>query len=207
MTPTRWLHACLALVLVGVELGVVALTPAASAARPRPPALASYGREAAPARLLPEDAAVLADRLQALPPTPAASRQAPAPAAFLWPADGRVSGPFGERRGRGRHPGMDIEGHVGDPVRAATAGRVVSAGPAPSGYAGYGNLVLVDVGGGLLALYAHLSAWTVVAGQQIFPGDRIGSEGCTGSCTGPHLHFELRLGGVAVDPAAYLPSR
>jgi murein DD-endopeptidase MepM/ murein hydrolase activator NlpD len=92
-------------------------------------------------------------------------------------------------------------------VQSAVAGTVVSAGPASSGYAGYGNLVVVDVGGGVLAMYAHLSSWSVTAGQAVAVGDRIGAVGCSGMCTGPHLHFELRLAGVPVNPAAYLPAR
>jgi murein DD-endopeptidase MepM/ murein hydrolase activator NlpD len=204
MTPTRRLHACLALVLVGAELAIAPLSYARPADRRRLPAFASHVREPAPPRLSSEDrAAVAARSIEA----PAASRRAPAAPTFAWPVVGRVSGPFGERRAGGRHPGMDIEGHIGAPVQAAVAGTVVSAGPASSGYAGYGNLVVVDVGGGMLAMYAHLSSWSVAAGQVVAVGDRIGAVGCSGMCTGPHLHFELRLAGVPVNPAAYLPAR
>ena len=126
---------------------------------------------------------------------------------FGWPADGAITGPFGERRGRRRHPGIDIDGETGDPVRAAVSGVVEWAGPAPTAYAGYGDIVLVDLGNGLQTLYAHLSAWSVQPGQAVTLGQRIGSIGATGEATGSHLHFEMRANGVVVDPSAYLPRR
>src|SRR5438067_5115743 len=106
MTPTRRLHACLALVLVGAELAIAPLSYARPADRRRLPAFASHVRELAPPRLSVEDRAAVAAReieVQA----PAASRRATSPLTFAWPVLGRVSGPFGERRGRSRHPGMD----------------------------------------------------------------------------------------------------
>ena len=88
-------------------------------------------------------------------------------------------------------------------VHAATSGVVTAAGWL-TGYEGYGNVVTVDVGGGYSLLYAHLSRATVAPGQWVAAGDPIGEAGCTGSCTGTHLHFELREHGVPVDPAPFI---
>jgi len=71
------------------------------------------------------------------------------------------------------------------------------------GYEGYGNVVQVAVGDGYTALYAHLAGWRVRVGQMVEAGQRIGTAGCTGSCTGTHLHFELRLHGRPVDPLRF----
>ena len=73
-----------------------------------------------------------------------------------------------------------------------------------NGYEGYGNVVALDVGGGYTLLYAHLSQAHVVPGQLVAAGESIGQAGCTGSCTGTHLHFELRKNGVPIDPFPYL---
>ena len=89
-------------------------------------------------------------------------------------------------------------------MRAAEPGRVVAVGT-PRGFEGYGNLVKVSLGGGWVALYAHLAGWRVRVGEQVSAGQRLGTAGCTGWCTGTHLHFELRHLGLAVEPAA-LPS-
>jgi murein DD-endopeptidase MepM/ murein hydrolase activator NlpD len=88
-------------------------------------------------------------------------------------------------------------------VRAATSGTVTASGWI-TGYEGYGNVVTIDVGGGWSLLYAHLSRSHVVPGQWLDTGDPVGEAGCTGSCTGTHLHFELREHGVPVDPAPFL---
>jgi virulence factor Mce-like protein len=119
---------------------------------------------------------------------------------LMWPIQGPIASPFGERDGR-MHDGIDIDATTGDPVRAAAAGRVVQAGY----YNGYGNSILVDHGDGMTTMYAHLSALGVTVGEEIEQGYVIGLVGCTGSCTGDHLHFEVRLGGTPVDPLLYLP--
>jgi len=121
---------------------------------------------------------------------------------FAWPADGTVTSPYGQDGGRW-HPGIDIGILRSLDVRAAAPGRVVMVGE-PRGYEGYGEVVLVDVGGGLEALYAHLARPLVRVGQELWTGDRLGIAGCTGWCTGTHLHFELRERGTAVDPTALL---
>jgi murein DD-endopeptidase MepM/ murein hydrolase activator NlpD len=118
-----------------------------------------------------------------------------------WPADGTVTSPFGNDAGR-RHPGIDIGILRSLTVRAAEAGRVLAVGE-PSGFEGYGNIVEVGLGGGYVALYAHLAGWRVRVGDEVATGQRIGTAGCTGWCSGTHLHFELRRGGLAVNPLDY----
>lgn len=117
---------------------------------------------------------------------------------FAWPAVGTVTSPFG-RDGARWHPGLDIGILQSTTVRAAAAGRVVGEGYLP-GYEGYGNVVLVNLGDRYSALYAHLAEPLVHVGEQLAVGQRIGVAGCTGWCTGTHLHFELRYGDRAVDP-------
>jgi murein DD-endopeptidase MepM/ murein hydrolase activator NlpD len=98
------------------------------------------------------------------------------------------------------HEGIDIGASTGAPVVAARGGRVSFAGR----MGGYGNFVLVDHGGGAVSAYAHMSALSASEGQSVSAGQRIGSIGCTGSCTGPHLHFEIRINGAARDPRNFL---
>jgi peptidoglycan hydrolase-like protein with peptidoglycan-binding domain len=119
-----------------------------------------------------------------------------APAGVLdWPVVADISSSFGPR-GRGFHPGIDLAVGPGTPVKAAASGEIVFAGPG----AGYGLLVEVAHDGGLTSLYAHLSRIDVVVGARIEAGGQVGLSGATGEVTGPHLHFELRLRGAAVDP-------
>lgn len=89
-------------------------------------------------------------------------------------------------------------------VRAAAAGEVVAAGYL-SGFEGYGILVTVDIGDNSTLLYAHLSRVAVRVGDTLEQGDPIGTAGCTGNCTGTHLHFEMRRGGRSIDPSPFLP--
>jgi len=123
-------------------------------------------------------------------------------AAFDWPASGTVTSPFGFRPG-GFHPGIDIGMLRALGVRAAAEGKVVLAGT-PSGFEGYGYLIGIDVGNGTLTLYAHLSRIDVKVGDVVRIDQPIGVAGCTGSCSGTHLHFEVRVNGKAVDPMPYL---
>lgn len=102
--------------------------------------------------------------------------------------------------GRRLHAGMDFRAPMGTPILASAAGTVVSAGYS----GGYGNVVVIDHGRSLATLYAHQSRLAVSAGQQVSRGQTVGSAGSTGSSTGPHLHFEVRVDGTPVDPAAYL---
>src|SRR5437588_12187301 len=132
------------------------------------------------------------------------SRSSAAPTSLSWPAPGRITSPFGDHR---NHPGIDIDGNTGDPVLAAGAGTVTMAGLAPGGFSGYGTIVAIDHGGGLMTFYAHLSKVTVVLGQPVQSGQLIGAIGTTGYVTGSHLHFEVRLAGKPVDPMPWLPPR
>lgn len=124
------------------------------------------------------------------------------PLALSWPAAGTMTDGFGPRWGR-MHLGIDVGILTALDVRAATSGTVTASGWL-SGYEGYGNVVMVDAGRGYSVLYAHLSEAHVVPGQWVDEGDPIGLAGCTGSCTGTHLHFELREQDVPVDPFPYL---
>lgn len=119
---------------------------------------------------------------------------------FIWPLNGPVTSPFGPRWGS-MHTGIDIDGYTGQPVVAAKAGTVIYAG---AGMSGYGNAVVVDHGGGIATLYAHLSGYEATSGP-VDQGDVVGYVGCTGNCYGDHLHFEVVVGGRPADPLDYLP--
>lgn len=138
-----------------------------------------------------------------MPDAPPDSWSAPRePAPFALPLAGPLESPFGTRWGR-LHAGLDIGVLETDEVRAPLGGVVKSVGYLPR-YGGYGNVVLLRHGGGMTTLYAHLASAVVAAGQQVARGDLLGHAGCTGSCTGTHLHFEVRLKGEPVDPMPYL---
>ena len=124
-----------------------------------------------------------------------------APAWSAWPAQGTVTSPFGDDGGRW-HPGIDIGILRSSAVRAAEPGRVVAVGER-RGFEGYGNLVKVSLGNGWVALYAHLAGWRVRVGEHVAAGQRLGTAGCTGWCTGTHLHFELRHFGRPVSPLRF----
>ncbi|MEA2485009.1 MAG: hypothetical protein QOD46_120 [Actinomycetota bacterium] len=119
---------------------------------------------------------------------------------FIWPLNGPITSPFGPRWGT-IHPGIDIAGFTGEPFVAAKGGRVIYA----SWMDGYGNATMVDVGGGVVTLYGHQSRLGVSLGENVQQGQVLGYVGCTGLCTGPHLHFEVRVNGTAVDPMQFLP--
>ena len=95
---------------------------------------------------------------------------------------------------------MDIAAPTGTPVRAAACGTVSLAGQ----QSGYGNIVCITHTSQFSTCYAHLSRFAVSSGTRVQQGQVIGYVGCTGSCTGPHLHFETRVGGTARDPSGYL---
>jgi murein DD-endopeptidase MepM/ murein hydrolase activator NlpD len=124
--------------------------------------------------------------------------------ALQWPAQGTITSPFGQD-GYRWHPGLDIGILQSLDVRAAAEG-VVSGVGYLAGYEGYGNVVLVNLGEGYSTLYAHLSEPLVWRGQRLWAGERIGIAGCTGWCTGTHLHFELRYLGRPVDPSFLMVS-
>jgi murein DD-endopeptidase MepM/ murein hydrolase activator NlpD len=123
----------------------------------------------------------------------------------IWPVEGRLMGGFGERTdpfsGEGAmHTGVDISAPTGTPVRTTADGIVTLA----AWNSGYGQLVVVDHGGGLETYYAHLSRFTVVEGQEVRRGEQIGAVGSTGRVTAPHLHYEVRIGGAPVNPHQFL---
>ncbi len=132
------------------------------------------------------------------PTLPAGPIQGESSAGFIWPVNGTVSSPFGWRWGR-MHEGIDISAPAGTPIRAVANGNVVLAAPT----SGYGNYTCIDHGGGLASCYAHQSSYAITSGG-VSQGDVIGYVGCTGSCFGDHLHFEVRINGAAVDPLGYL---
>lgn len=125
---------------------------------------------------------------------------------LAWPASGTVTRGFGYDATMAEfHTGVDIGSLLSLDVRAAGPGVVETTGYA-TGFDGYGNIVLVDMGSGIEALYAHLASVRVAAGDVVSTGELLGEAGCTGWCTGTHLHFELRSHGVAFDPYALLPA-
>jgi murein DD-endopeptidase MepM/ murein hydrolase activator NlpD len=120
-------------------------------------------------------------------------------AGFVWPVQGVITSGFGWRWGR-MHEGVDLAVPNGTPVVAAKAGVVIVAG----WMGGYGNLVVVDHGGGVATAYGHNTSVTVGMGQFVEQGQLIAYSGSTGHSTGPHVHFEVRINGSAVDPMGYL---
>lgn len=115
------------------------------------------------------------------------------------PHYGHITSYFGPRGG-GFHHGVDFAADVGDPIKAADSGYVVFTGEDPI----YGKKLIIDHGGSLKTLYAHLSAFRVKDGDFIARGEVLGEAGNTGRSTGPHLHFEVRINDRAVDPLPYL---
>ena len=125
----------------------------------------------------------------------------------LWPVQGIVTSSFGARldpiNNEGAfHAGIDIATAQGDAVRAPADGVVVKAGMGT----GYGREVVLDHGHGIETLYAHLSGFAVVSGQDIHRGDILGYVGSSGHSTGPHLHYEVRIHDTPVNPSKYLHS-
>jgi murein DD-endopeptidase MepM/ murein hydrolase activator NlpD len=123
----------------------------------------------------------------------------------LWPVDGQLRSSFGGRSdpfsGEGAfHTGVDLAAPTGTPVHVTADGVVASAGWAGA----YGKLVVVDHGNGLETYYAHLSQCMVLPGQEVLRGQVIALSGGTGRATGPHIHYEVRLGGTPINPYRYL---
>jgi murein DD-endopeptidase MepM/ murein hydrolase activator NlpD len=119
---------------------------------------------------------------------------------WTWPTAGTVTSGFGYRWGR-LHAGIDIGAPTGTPINAAKGGVVSYAGV----MGGYGNIVVVDHGGGMTTRYAHQSQIGASVGQTVSAGERIGYVGSTGNSTGPHLHFEVRINDSPQNPIGYLP--
>jgi murein DD-endopeptidase MepM/ murein hydrolase activator NlpD len=130
---------------------------------------------------------------------PAPANGACGPLRLASPVKGTVTSPYGPRWGR-NHDGLDIAAPSGTPIRAAECGIVSFAGV----QSGYGNMVCVKHSSRFETCYAHMTKYAVSQGQRVDQGQVIGYVGCTGNCTGPHLHFETRVDGAARDPRAYL---
>ena len=125
---------------------------------------------------------------------------------FIAPVNAPITSPFGYRTdpvtgAQAFHAGLDYGASCGTPIRAAGTGVVISAG---FNSGGYGNMTLINHGGGMSTLYGHQSSIIVSAGQNVSQGQVIGYVGSTGKSTGCHLHFEVRVNGNPVDPRGYL---
>ena len=161
---------------------------------------ASERAEAGEIDALQAESAQLAARIRAAQAHDAGGpTQTASTAGLVWPVQGPITSPFGWRWGR-MHEGIDIGVPYGTPIHAAAAGTILYCG----WESGYGNLVVIDHGGNLATAYGHQSSIAVTCGQHVDQGQVIGYVGCTGHCTGPHLHFEVRIDGNAVDPMGYL---
>jgi murein DD-endopeptidase MepM/ murein hydrolase activator NlpD len=123
---------------------------------------------------------------------------------YIWPMRGSITSGFGRRGfwigGNNFHTGLDIAAPYGTPIYAAKGGYVQE-----SGYGYFGLNVWVNTGNGVQNIYGHLSRVAVYGGQYVQRGQLLGWEGCSGICTGPHLHFEIRVNGSPVNPLRYLP--
>lgn len=145
------------------------------------------------------------------PTTPAPAQTTPPPMTtaggcasgrIVTPVSGAtVTGQFGESRPGHLHAGEDLAVASGTPIHAAQCGTVVQSGSEQ----GYGLMVCIRHAGGVTTCYAHMSRTAATVSQQVAAGQVIGYVGCTGNCTGPHVHFEVRANGTPVDPLSYLP--
>ncbi len=118
---------------------------------------------------------------------------------FIMPTRGRLTSPFG-LRGGSRHTGIDLAARTGTSVKAADAGRISYVGTRGA----YGKLIIIDHENGYQTYYAHLSSYAVKTGERVHKDQQIGAVGNTGRSTGPHLHFEVRIDGVPVNPSKYV---
>jgi murein DD-endopeptidase MepM/ murein hydrolase activator NlpD len=126
----------------------------------------------------------------------------------IWPLDGRLLSPFGRRTDPfseegAFHKGVDISAAIGTTVHATADGIVIFA----ESESGYGRLVVVDHGGGFHTYYAHLSKFEVRAGQEVRRGEPVGQVGMSGKVTAPHLHYEVRIGGMPMNPIRYMTGK
>jgi murein DD-endopeptidase MepM/ murein hydrolase activator NlpD len=180
---------------------IAAAKPAPTNAPPEPPAptnappQAPAPTNAPPAAAPPPSTAAAAP---AAPPAPTAPAEPASSSGFIWPVQGTVVSPFGQRWGR-MHEGIDIAAPAGTPIVASASGRVIYSGT----MSGYGNLVVIQHGA-IATAYAHNSSNAVAVGQMVGQGTTIAYVGCTGSCFGNHVHFEVRVNGSPVDPMGYL---
>lgn len=130
----------------------------------------------------------------------------PSALGFQWPIQAPMTSPYGYRvhpvyGSRRLHAGVDLGAPRGTPIASSNDGVVIFAGVR----GGYGNTIMVDHGGGIVTLYAHMTSFNASEGQQVSRGDIVGFVGATGTATGNHLHFEVRVNGGPVNPVNYLP--
>jgi murein DD-endopeptidase MepM/ murein hydrolase activator NlpD len=170
-------------------------------------AAAAKAAAAEQARELAAQQAAAARQHTAPPPAPSGGLH------FIWPVQGPITQPFGptswtmEPPGHGYahfHTGLDIAAGYGTPVHAAAAGVVIHVGWFSGANWGYGNCIIIVHNGTYSTLYGHLSGYAVSQNQYVQQGQVIGYEGSTGNSSGPHVHFEVRVNGEAVNPLAYL---
>ena len=121
---------------------------------------------------------------------------------FLWPVEGPVNSPYGQRNGK-MHDGIDLGGDEGDPIYAAAAGEVVYS----EKLGGYGNLIVIKHEDGFFTAYAHNEKNLVDKGDSVKQGQSIAKLGRTGNASGDHLHFEIRDESGTYDPEDFLPER
>jgi murein DD-endopeptidase MepM/ murein hydrolase activator NlpD len=124
---------------------------------------------------------------------------------MMVPLDGPLQSGFGYRWGR-MHWGLDLDGYSQTRVRAALPGRVTAVGWLRD-HSGYGRVIKIRHSRHLVTMYAHLARALVRRGDHVQIGQLIGKAGCTGSCTGTHLHFEVHVRGKPVDPLRFLGKR
>ena len=132
-------------------------------------------------------------------PSGQATTSSASSAGFAWPLCAPVTSEYGPRWGR-MHRGIDQGASTGTPIGASKSGTVIFA----DWQGGYGRMVMIDHHDGVVTAYAHLSSVSVSSGASVSQGDTIGAVGSTGNSTGPHLHFETRVNGSAVNPRQYL---
>ena len=122
---------------------------------------------------------------------------------LIRPISGIITSRFGavSKIRRSAHTGLDISAAQGTPIKAAASGTVTFSGRNSSGY---GNMVVISHGNGVQTYYAHCYSLNVTAGQQVSQGQTIAAVGSTGNSTGPHLHLEVRVNGVAYNPQNYV---
>ena len=118
---------------------------------------------------------------------------------LLRPSEGIISSNFGMRWGK-MHKGMDIANDLGAPIYAAMDGIITYSG----WMEGYGKVIIIDHGNKIETVYGHCNVLRVEKGEKVSKGQRIGDVGSTGRSTGPHVHFEVKVNGVAEDPSKYI---
>jgi len=180
------------LVISGDNVAVVRLP---RPQEPRMPNLNSFMKGISPALLAPGSSSELTD--------PRTSRGTGF--RMIWPVNGAVSSGFGKRGRRSFHSGIDIPMPRGTSIRATRDGVIKLVAPAKSrGFRGYGNVVILDHGGGISTLYAHCLDIKVRQGQRVRQGETLATVGRTGRATTNHVHFEVRVNGKPIDPIPFL---